>query len=158
MNDLFRTTSEYESEKPNCGKKQRLPLYFKGIQDHRFSRFVSHGTREAIQRGNHLTLLDIVRARLDSPLPEFAFLSVSHTEGTIIEEGPHLTSAVQYSGILERTVVQTKMEVIRHNILTIRCSQAMNQAVSITRVQKGHFDVLYIYFRAGSIMYESTLN
>jgi CHAT domain-containing protein len=71
------------------------------------------GTRETIRRffglhgDNRLTVLDIVRSRL--PAAEFAFLSACHTaeltEGSIADEGLHLTAAVQYCGF--RSVVGT---------------------------------------------------
>ena len=96
-----------------------------GLQDHRFAHFVCHGNLVPekpfdasfrLHEGNRLTLLDLVRSRL--PTAEFAFLSACHTaeltEGSIADEGLHLTAAVQYCGF--RSVVgtmwrwRTKME------------------------------------------------
>ncbi|KAH9034015.1 hypothetical protein EDB83DRAFT_2525303 [Lactarius deliciosus] len=57
--------------------------------------------------GERLTLLDIVRS--DLPTAEFAFLSACHTaevtDGSIPDEGLHLTAAVQYCGF--KSVVGT---------------------------------------------------
>ena len=87
-----------------------------GLQDHRFAHFVCHGNLVPekpfdasfrLHEGNRLTLLDLVRSRL--PTAEFAFLSACHTaeltEGSIADEGLHLTAAVQYCGF--RSVVGT---------------------------------------------------
>ena len=83
---------------------------------HAFVHFACHGTLEAgkpfdarfeLHGDTHLTLLDIVRARL--PAAELAFLSACHTaevtEGSIMDEGLHLAAAVQYCGF--RSVVGT---------------------------------------------------
>jgi CHAT domain-containing protein len=87
-----------------------------GIQDHRFAHFVCHGNLVSerpfdayfgLHESNRLTLLHIIRSRL--PVAEFAFLSACHTaeltEGSIADEGLHLTAAVQYCGF--RSVVGT---------------------------------------------------
>jgi CHAT domain-containing protein len=64
------------------------------------SGFEPHG-------GERLTLLDIVRLNL--PVAEFAFLSISHsaeaTEGSVVDEVLHLVAAVQFCGF--RSVVGT---------------------------------------------------
>ena len=86
------------------------------LQDHRFAHFSCHGILEPgkpfnacfkLHRGQHLTLLDIIRSRL--PSAEFAFLAACHTaeltEESIADEGLHLSAAVQYSGF--RSVVGT---------------------------------------------------
>jgi len=86
------------------------------LRHHRFAHFVCHGILQAerpfnasfkLSDGVHVTLLDVVRSRL--PDAEFAFLSACHTaeltEGSIADEGLHLTAAVQYSGF--RSVVGT---------------------------------------------------
>ena len=87
-----------------------------GLQDHQFSHFICHGNLvpdkpfEAsfgLYGGDRLTLLGVVRSRL--PTAEFAFLSACHTaeltEGSIADEGLHLTAAAQYCGF--RSVVGT---------------------------------------------------
>ncbi|KAH9018666.1 CHAT domain-containing protein [Lactarius pseudohatsudake] len=87
-----------------------------GFRNHRFVHFACHGTLEAgkpfeagfeLHGGERLTLLEIVRS--DLPTAEFAFLSACHTaevtEGSIVDEGLHLTAAVQYCGF--RSVVGT---------------------------------------------------
>jgi CHAT domain-containing protein len=86
------------------------------FQQHRFVHLACHGTLEVgkpfeagfeLHGDTRLTLLDIVRS--DLPTAEFAFLSACHTaevtNGSIIDEGLHLASAVQYSGF--RSVVGT---------------------------------------------------
>jgi CHAT domain-containing protein len=86
------------------------------LQDHRFAHFSCHGILEMgkpfdasfkLYQGQRLTLLDIIRSRL--PSAEFAFLSACHTaeltEESIVNEGLHLSAAVQYSGF--RSVVGT---------------------------------------------------
>ena len=98
------------------GKRATPSAVVEGLQNHRFAHFVCHGILEAekpfnasfkVANGVHLTLLEIVRSRL--PDAEFAFLSACHTaeltEGSIAEEGLHLTAAVQYCGF--RSVVGT---------------------------------------------------
>ena len=98
------------------GKRAKNSAVLEGLRDHRFAHFVCHGKLvpekpfEAffgLHEGNRLTLLDIVRSRL--PDAEFAFLSACHTaeltEGSIADEGLHLTAAVQYCGF--RSVVGT---------------------------------------------------
>ena len=98
------------------GKRATPSAVVEGLQNHRFAHFVCHGKLEAekpfnalfeVSTGAHLTLLEIVRSRL--PDAEFAFLSACHTaeltEGSIAEEGLHLTAAVQYCGF--RSVVGT---------------------------------------------------
>ena len=87
-----------------------------GFHHHQFVHFACHGTLEAgkpfeagfeLHGGERLTLLEIVRA--DVPTAEFAFLSACHTaevtEGSITDEGLHLSAAVQYCGF--RGVVGT---------------------------------------------------
>ncbi|KAI9445636.1 CHAT domain-containing protein [Lactarius psammicola] len=87
-----------------------------GFHHHRFIHFACHGTLEAgkpfdagfeLYGSERLTLLKIVRSHL--PTAEFAFLSACHTaemtEGSIVDEGLHLASAVQYCGF--RSVVGT---------------------------------------------------
>ena len=98
------------------GKRARNSAVLEGLRDHRFTHFVCHGNLipekpfEAsfgLHKDNRLTLRDIVRSRL--PDAEFAFLSACHTaeltEGSIEDEGLHLTAAVQYCGF--RSVVGT---------------------------------------------------
>jgi len=98
------------------GKRATPSAVVEGLQNHRFTHFVCHGILEAekpfnasfkVSNGAHLTLLEIVRSRL--PAAEFAFLSACHTaeltEGSIADEGLHLTAAVQYCGF--RSVVGT---------------------------------------------------
>ena len=87
-----------------------------GFYHHRFVHFACHGTLEAgkpfeagfeLHEDARLTLLEIVRAHLSTA--EFAFLSACHTaevtEGSVIDEGLHLSAAVQYCGF--RSVVGT---------------------------------------------------
>ena len=98
------------------GKRARNSAVLEGLRDHRFTHFVCHGnlvpekpfeTYFGLHEGNRLSLLDIVQSRL--PDAEFAFLSACHTaeltEGSIADEGLHLTAAVQYCGF--RSVVGT---------------------------------------------------
>ena len=98
------------------GKRARNSAVLEGLRDHRFAHFVCHGNLvpgkpfEAsfgLHGDNRVTLLDIVRSRL--PDAEFAFLSACHTaeltEGSLADEGLHLTAAVQYCGF--RSVVGT---------------------------------------------------
>jgi hypothetical protein len=98
------------------GKMTKPSVVLEGLRDHRFAHFVCHGNLVAekpfdasfkLHEGNRLTLHDIVRSRL--PTAEFAFLSACHTaeltEGSIADEGLHLTAAVQYCGF--RSVVGT---------------------------------------------------
>jgi len=98
------------------GKRARNSAVLDGLRDHRFAHFVCHGNLvpekpfEAffgLHEDNRLTLHDIVRSRL--PDAEFAFFSACHTaeltEGSIADEGLHLTAAVQYCGF--RSVVGT---------------------------------------------------
>jgi len=98
------------------GARARNSAVLEGLRDHRFTHFVCHGNLvpekpfEAyfgLHEDNRLTLHDIVRSRL--PDAEFAFLSACHTaeltEGSIADEGLHLTAAVQYCGF--RSVVGT---------------------------------------------------
>ena len=87
-----------------------------GFNHHAFVHFACHGTLEAnkpfeagfeLYGGECLKLLDIVRSHL--PTAEFAFLSACHTdevtEGSIVDDRPHLAAAVQYCGF--RSVVGT---------------------------------------------------
>jgi len=98
------------------GKMAKPSAVLEGLQDHQFAHFVCHGNLVpekpfdasfGLHEGNRLTLLDLVRSRL--PTAEFAFLSACHTaeltEGSIADEGLHLTAAVQYCGF--RSVVGT---------------------------------------------------
>jgi len=98
------------------GKRARNSAVLEGLRDHRFTHFVCHGNlvpekpfeaHFGLHEDNRLTLHDIVRSRL--PDAEFAFLSACHTaeltEGSIADEGLHLTAAVQYCGF--RSVVGT---------------------------------------------------
>jgi len=98
------------------GEMAKPSAVMKGLRDHRFAHFVCHGNLVpekpfdasfGLHEGNRLTLLDLVRSRL--PTAEFAFLSACHTaeltEGSIADEGLHLTAAVQYCGF--RSVVGT---------------------------------------------------
>ena len=98
------------------GKRAKTSVVLEGLQDHQFSHFICHGNLVpekpfdasfALYGRDRLTLLDIVRLRL--PTAEFAFLSACHTaeltEGSIADEGLHLTAAVQYCGF--RSVVGT---------------------------------------------------
>ena len=86
------------------------------LRDHSFAHFSCHGILEPgrpfdasfkLYQGQRLTLLDIIRSQL--PSAEFAFLSACHTaeltEESIVDEGLHLSAAVQYSGF--RSVVGT---------------------------------------------------
>jgi len=98
------------------GKRAKTSVVLERLQDHQFCHFICHGdlvpekpfdASFGLYRSNRLTLLDIVRSRL--PTAEFAFLSACHTaeltEGSIADEGLHLTAAVQYCGF--RSVVGT---------------------------------------------------
>ena len=98
------------------GKRAKTSVVLEGLQDHQFCHFICHGdlvpekpfdASFGLYGGNRLTLLDIVRSRL--PNAEFSFLSACHTaeltEGSIADEGLHLTAAVQYCGF--RSVVGT---------------------------------------------------
>jgi len=98
------------------GKSATPSAVVEGLRHHQFVHFVCHGILEAekpfnasfkLSKGIHMTLLEIVRSRL--PDAEFAFLSACHTaeltEGSIADEGLHLTAAVQYCGF--RSVVGT---------------------------------------------------
>lgn len=97
------------------GKRATRSAVLERLQDHQFSHFVCHGNLEPekfnasfkLYEGDHLTLLDIVQTRLSTA--EFAFLSACHTaeltDGSIADEGLHLTAAVQYCGF--RSVVST---------------------------------------------------
>ena len=86
------------------------------LQDHRFVHIVCHGILEPgkpfessfkLYKGDRLTLLNTIRSRL--PNAEFAFLAACHTaeltDGSISDEGLHLTAAMQYCGF--RSVVGT---------------------------------------------------
>ena len=97
-------------------KKATPSAVVERLQDHRFAHFSCHGILETgkpfdasfkLHEGQRLTLLDIIRSRL--PSAEFAFLSACHTaeltEESIVDEGLHLSAAVQYSGF--RSVVGT---------------------------------------------------
>ena len=97
-------------------KKATPSAVVERLQDHRFAHFPCHGILEPgrpfdacfkLYQGQRLTLLDIIRSRL--PSAEFAFLSACHTaeltEESIVDEGLHLSAAVQYSGF--RSVVGT---------------------------------------------------
>jgi CHAT domain-containing protein/tetratricopeptide (TPR) repeat protein len=87
----------------------------KGLREHRFAHFVCHGLLETGKPFNaslelhkaYLTLLAIVRSQL--PAAEFAFLAACHTaeltEGSVADEGLHLSAAMQYCGF--RSVVGT---------------------------------------------------
>ena len=90
-------------------KRATPSAVLKHLQDHRFAHFSCHGILEMgkpfdasfkLYQGRRLTLLDIIRSRL--PSAEFAFLSACHTaeltEQSIVNEGLHLSAAVQYSG------------------------------------------------------------
>jgi tetratricopeptide (TPR) repeat protein len=90
-----------------------------GLGRHRLVHFACHGNIERgkpfdasfrLHGGESLTLLDIVHSRL--PTAEFALLSACHTaeltEGSIADEGLHLTAALQYCGF--RSVVGTMWE------------------------------------------------
>jgi len=96
------------------GKRAKPSLVLEGLQGHQFCHIICHSNLVpdkpfdasfVLHGGDRLTLLDIVRSRL--PNAEFAFLSASHTaeltEGSIADEGLHLTAAVQYCGF--RSVV-----------------------------------------------------
>ena len=98
------------------GKRAKTSVVLGRLQDHQFCHFICHGTLVpekpfdasfGLYGRDRLTLLDIVRSRL--PTAEFAFLSACHTaeltEGSIADEGLHLTAAVQYCGF--RSVVGT---------------------------------------------------
>ncbi|KAI0293778.1 CHAT domain-containing protein [Russula brevipes] len=80
-----------------------------GLGRHRLVHFACHGNLERgkpfdasfkLHGGEPLTLLDIVHSRL--PTAEFALLSACHTaeltEGSIADEGLHLTAALQHCG------------------------------------------------------------
>ena len=90
-----------------------------GLRGSQFAHFACHGVPETgkpfdasfkLHGGSHLTVLEIVRSRL--PDPEFAFLSCCHaveiTEGSVADEGLHLTAAMQYCGF--RSVIGTMWE------------------------------------------------
>ena len=86
-----------------------------GLRNHRFAHFVCHGLLETGKpfdaslelHNDNLTLLAIVRSQL--PTAEFAFLAACHTaeltEGSVADEGLHLSAAMQYCGF--RSVVGT---------------------------------------------------
>ena len=97
-------------------KKATPSAVLEHLQDHRFAHFSCHGILETgkpfdasfkLYQSQHLTLLDIIRSRL--PSAEFAFLSACHTAEltveSIVNEGLHLSAAIQYSGF--RSVVGT---------------------------------------------------
>ena len=86
------------------------------LRRHDLVHFACHGNLEIgkpldasfkLYGNDHLKLLDIVQSRL--PTAQFAFLSACHTaeitEGSIADEGLHLTAALQYCGF--RSVVGT---------------------------------------------------
>jgi tetratricopeptide (TPR) repeat protein len=87
----------------------------KGLRAHRFAHFVCHGLLETGKpfdaslelHNGYLTLLAIVQSQL--PAAEFAFLAACHTaeltEGSVADEGLHLSAAMQYCGF--RSVVGT---------------------------------------------------
>ena len=98
------------------GKIAKPSAVLEGLRDHQFAHFVCHGNLVPekpfdasfrLHEENRLTLHNVVRSRL--PNAEFAFLSACHTaeltEGSLADEGLHLTAAVQYSGF--RSVVGT---------------------------------------------------
>lgn len=87
-----------------------------GLRHHRFAHFACHGVFEAgkpfdtslkLRGDNRLTMLGVVRSRL--PVTEFALLSACHaaelTDGSIVDEALHLTTAVQFCGF--RSVICT---------------------------------------------------
>jgi hypothetical protein len=86
-----------------------------GLREHRFAHFVCHGLLEtgkpfdaSLELHNpNLTILEIVQSQL--PAAEFAFLAACHTaeltEGSIADEGLHLTAAMQHCGF--RSIVGT---------------------------------------------------
>ena len=88
-----------------------------------FAHFACHGKLETgkpfeasfkLHGGSRLTLLEIVRSRLQVPDAELAFLSCCHTaeitEESIADEALHLTAAMQYCGF--RSVVGTMWEMV----------------------------------------------
>jgi len=98
------------------GERAKASVVLEGLQDHRFCHFICYGNLVPekpfdasfeLYGGDRLTLLDIVRSRL--PTAEFAFLLACHTaeltEGSIADEGLHLTAAAQFCGF--RSVVGT---------------------------------------------------
>jgi len=98
------------------GERATPSAVVEGLHCHQFVHFVCHGILEEkkpfnasfkLSKGIRMTLLEIVQSRL--PDAEFAFLSACHTaeltEGSIADEGLHLTAAVQYCGF--RSVVGT---------------------------------------------------
>jgi len=98
------------------GGTEKPLAVLEGLWDHWFVHFVCHRNLVAekpfnaffrLHEGNRLTLLNLIRSRL--PTAEFAFLLTCHTaeltEGSIADEGLHLTAAVQYCGF--RCVVGT---------------------------------------------------
>ncbi|KAI0296945.1 CHAT domain-containing protein [Multifurca ochricompacta] len=102
-----------------CGKNATPAGVVEGLRHHGFAHFVCHGNLETgkpfdasfkLYEDERLTLLDIVRSQL--PAAEFAFLAACHTaeltDGSIADEGLHLTAAVQYCGF--RSVVGTMWE------------------------------------------------
>jgi CHAT domain-containing protein len=85
-----------------------------GLRDHPFAHISCHASLEPgkpfeasfkLHKGEHLSLLDIVRSQL--PNAEFAFLSACHTaeltEESIADEVLHLAAAMQFCGF--RSVV-----------------------------------------------------
>jgi len=91
------------------GKRAKTHFVLEGLLDHQFCHFICHGglvpempfdASFNFYRGNRLTLLDIVQARL--PNAEFMLLSTCHsaelTEGSIANEALHFAAAVQYCG------------------------------------------------------------
>ena len=88
-----------------------------------FVHFACHGKLETgkpfqasfkLHGGSRLTLLEIVRSRLQVPDAEFAFLSCCHTaeitEESIADEALHLTATMQHCGF--RSVVGTMWEMV----------------------------------------------
>jgi CHAT domain-containing protein len=116
-----------------------------GLRNHRFAHFVCHGGLETgkpfdaaleLHKG-YLTLLAIVRSQL--PAAEFAFLAACHTaemtEGSVADEGLHLSAAMQYCGF--RSVVGTMWamadtdgaDLSKHFYRTIFCDSSEQNAV-----------------------------
>lgn len=89
-----------------------------GLQEHSLVHFACHGRLEPgkpfdasfrLHDGDRLTLLDIVRSRLEQRIAEFALLAACHsaelTDQRTPDEMLHLAAAMQYRGF--RSVVGT---------------------------------------------------
>ncbi|KAI0306164.1 CHAT domain-containing protein [Multifurca ochricompacta] len=98
-------------------EKATRATVMQGLREHNLVHFACHGQLEANNpfdtsfklHSDRLTLLDIIRSRLEHPIAEFAFLAACHTAELTDVKHPdemlHLTAAMQYCGF--RSVVGT---------------------------------------------------